>query len=183
MPARIQTPRQAWVDTGLQVLAEGGPDAVRVEVLAERLGVTKGGFYGHFANRAALLDALLDAWERSATDDVIARVEAAGGTSQAKAVRAGAATFSDRLVPVDLAVRDWARRAPDVAARLRRVDDRRMDYLRGLFVELVDDPDEVEALSTLAFTFAIGRHLSAAGHGGRSPQRVVELVARRLGLA
>lgn len=182
MPARIQTPRQAWIDAGLQVLADGGPDAVRVEVLAVRLGVTKGGFYGHFAGRAAFLAEVLDAWEAAATDDVITRVEIAGGTAQAKALRAGALTFSDQLVPVDLAVREWARRAPEVAARVRRVDDRRMDYLRALFGAFVDDPDEVEAASTLAFTFAIGRHLLASGHGGRSAEQVVALVARRLGL-
>ena len=61
-----------------------GPDAVRVEALAQALGVTKGGFYWHFADRRALLDEMLDAWERSLVDEVIARVEAGGGDARAK---------------------------------------------------------------------------------------------------
>jgi hypothetical protein len=36
---------------------------VQVEVLARPLGVTKGGFYGHFADRNALLGEMLDAWD------------------------------------------------------------------------------------------------------------------------
>src|ERR1700728_3259429 len=44
-----RTPHIAWIDAGLQALAAGGPDSVRIEALAKSLGVTRGGFYGHFA--------------------------------------------------------------------------------------------------------------------------------------
>ena len=71
----MRTPRDRWVEEGLRVLASSGPDAVRVEVLAKALGVTKGGFYGFFADRAALLDAMLDTWERESIDEVQERVE------------------------------------------------------------------------------------------------------------
>jgi AcrR family transcriptional regulator len=183
LPAVTRTPRSGWIDAGLQALAEGGPDAVRIEVLAAGLGVTKGGFYGHFADRNAFLTELLDAWERRSTDDVIRSVEGEGGSAQAKAIRAGALTFSERLLPVDLAVRDWARRDRSVARRLKRVDNRRMGYLRSLFGQFVTDPDEVEARSTLAFTFLIGNHYLAADHPGRSRQDVIRLVTAHLGLA
>ena len=62
--ALAQTPRSRWIDAGLEALADGGPDAVRIEPLARSLGVTKGGFYGYFDDRPALLDEMLDAWER-----------------------------------------------------------------------------------------------------------------------
>ena len=53
---------QDWVTAGLAELAIGGIDGVRVEVLAERLGVTKGGFYRRFKDRRTLLDAMLETW-------------------------------------------------------------------------------------------------------------------------
>ena len=176
-----RTPRERWVEQGLQVLAAGGPDAVRVEVLARQLGVTKGGFYGAFVDREALLEAMLDTWERESTDDVLARVDREDADPRTRAVRAGALTFSsDRLLPVDLAVREWARRDAAVAERLRRVDGRRMDLLREAIGTTVADPDEVEARSLIAFCVAIGEHLLAADHGGRSRAevlaRVVDLV-------
>ena len=180
MAAITRTPRSKWIEEGLRALAAGGPDAVRVEVLAEALGVTKGGFYGHFADRNALLEAMLDSWERMTIDEVLERVERKGGDVRAKVRLAGALTFSRELLPIDLAIRDWARRDQAVAERLRRVDNRRMDYLRLLFGAICGDQDEVEARSTLAFSLVIGHHFMAADHGARSHADVLELAARWL---
>jgi AcrR family transcriptional regulator len=173
-----RTPRERWVAEGLRVLAAGGVDAVRVEVLAKNLGVTKGGFYGYFADRDALLEAMLDAWERESTDAALARIEAEGGDPKRKIARAGVLTFSaDHLLPVDLAVRDWARRDDAVAARLRRVDNRRMGLLREMIGTFCADPDEVEARSLLAFCVAIGAPLLAADHDGRTRAQVLSRAA------
>jgi len=175
--AITRTPRDRWVEEGLRALAAGGPDAVRVEVLAQALGVTKGGFYGHFADRRALLEEMLDSWERKATDEVLERVERHGGDVRAKLRLAGALTFSSELLPIDLAIRDWARRDEAVAARLRRVDNRRMDYLRQLFGAICASEDEAEARSMLAFSLVIGHHFMAADHGARSHAEVLDLAA------
>ncbi|MFI0405679.1 TetR/AcrR family transcriptional regulator [Actinomadura sp. 3N508] len=173
-----RTPRDRWIEEGLRALAAGGPDAVRVEALAKRLGVTKGGFYGYFADRGALLAAMLDAWERESVDEVIDRVEREGGDPKTKIQRAGGLTFSnDRLLPIDLAIRDWARRDEAVAARLRRVDNRRMALLREVIGTFCADADEVEARSLLAFCAAIGEHFLAADHGGRTRAQVLARAA------
>jgi AcrR family transcriptional regulator len=177
MAAITLTPRGGWIEEGLRALAAGGPDAVRIEALAQALGVTKGGFYGHFADRNALLSEMLDTWERKATEEVLERVERQGGDVRARLRRAGALTFSRELLPIDLAIRDWARRDQAVAERLRRVDNRRMDYLRRLFGALCLDQDEVEARSTLAFSLVIGHHFMAADHGARSHADALELAA------
>jgi hypothetical protein len=122
----------------------------------------------------------LDTWERRATDEVLERVERRGGDPRAKARRAGALTFSDELLPVDLAVRDWARHDPAVAERLRRVDNRRMEYLRTQFRAICTDEDEVEARCLLAFSLLLGDHLITADHGPRSREAVLKVAARWL---
>jgi AcrR family transcriptional regulator len=183
MAAEIRTPRHGWIEAGLRALADGGPDAVRVEALAKSLGVTKGGFYGHFAHRAELLTEMLDTWERESTDEVLRRVEREGGGARVRIRKAGLLTFSsDRLLPIDLAIRDWARRDPDVADRLRRVDNRRMEYLRSQFRQLHPDADDdsIEARSTLAFALLIGEHFMSTDHGGRSRLHVLEQAAKLL---
>jgi AcrR family transcriptional regulator len=176
MVAVTRTTREQWIDEGLRALASGGPEAVRVEVLSASLGVTKGGFYGQFGSREAFLQALLETWERESTHDVRQRVEAEGGDPRRKLRRAGVMTFSsDRLLPVDLAVREWARRDPGVAARLKRVDEQRMGYLRELFTSIVGSgPKDVEARSVLAFCLAIGHHFLAAEHGPFSRNTVLQ---------
>lgn len=179
--AVTRTPRSSWIDEGLRALAAGGPDAVRVEPLARALGVTKGGFYWHFTDRGALLQEMLDAWERTSIDEVIARVEAEGGDARARLRRLFAvAATSGHLLKTDLAVRDWARRDAEVAKRLRRIDNRRMDYMRSLFAGFCADDDEVEVRCTIAFALFIGSHFMAADHGGRSRAEVMALALRHL---
>jgi AcrR family transcriptional regulator len=170
----LRTPRKQWIEQGLRALAEGGVDAVRVEALAKALGVSKGGFYGYFADRDALLTEMLDVWERESTDDVIDRIDREGGDVLDKVRLAGRLTFSgDRVLPIDLAVRDWARRDEAVAERLRRVDNRRMQLLRDAIGTFCDDPVEIEARSLLAFCAAIGNHFLAADHPGHTRAEIL----------
>jgi AcrR family transcriptional regulator len=178
--AVARTPRAKWIEEGLRALSAGGPDAVRIELLARSLGVTKGGFYGYFGDRRALLDEMLDTWERRSTDKVIDRAEREGGDAMTRARRAAELTFSDDLLPIDLAVRDWSRRDAAVAERLRRVDNRRMEYLRTLLGTVCADEDELEARCLIAFSVAIASHLIAAEHGSRSRADVRQLIRRRL---
>jgi AcrR family transcriptional regulator len=181
--AQARTPRSRWIEEGLRALAAGGPDAVRVESLAKALGVTKGGFYGYFDDRSALLDEMLDAWERTVIDEVIERVESEGGDARAKLRQLFAIASSSEareLLRIDLAVRDWSRRDKTVAERLRRVDNRRMDYMRSLFGAFCPDEDEVEARCIVAFSLFIGSPFVAADHGARSRADVVELALTRL---
>ncbi|MFD8480441.1 TetR/AcrR family transcriptional regulator [Kitasatospora sp. NPDC059673] len=170
----LRTPREKWVEAGLSALASGGVDAVRVEALAKSLGVTKGGFYGYFADRDALLGEMLDTWEREATDDVLTQLDDRGGDLRDRARLAGKLTFSERLRPIDLAVRDWARRDQAVAERLRHVDNTRMGLLREVIGTFCTDPDEIEARSLLAFCTAIGSHFLAADHPGRTRAEVID---------
>jgi AcrR family transcriptional regulator len=172
--ALARTPRRRWIDEGLRALAAGGPDAVRIESLAQALGVSKGGFYGYFDDRRALLDEMLERWERDITDDLIDRVESVGGDAKTRLRRL---TMD---ATTELAIRDWARRDLTVAERLRRVDNRRMDYLRSLFGSFCTDPDDVEARCMLVFSLYIGDHFIVADHGARSRSDVVELTLRWL---
>lgn len=180
MPA-TRTLRSGWIDEGLRALGAGGPEAVRVELLAKALGVSKGGFYWHFANRGVFLEGLLDMWEQRSLDEVIERVEAEGGDARARLRRLFALAASAKgLLKVDLAVRDWARRDDVVAERLRRVDNRRMAYLRSLFGDFCSPEDEVEARCLLVGSLWIGSHFMAADHGARSREDVLELALGRL---
>ncbi len=175
MPAPTLTPRARWIDEGLNALADGGPDAVRIEPLARSLGVTKGGFYGHFGDRRALLDEMLDAWERTMVDDVIERVDQEADDPEARLRRLFAiATSGPGLLKAELAIRDWARRDRAVARRVKRVDNRRMDYMRSLFLPISSDEEEAEARCLLAFSLFIGSPFITADHRGRGRIEVIE---------
>jgi AcrR family transcriptional regulator len=182
--ANVRTPRSAWVDAALRALAVGGPDAVRVEALAVSLGVSKGGFYWHFSDRQALLEEMLDTWEKAVIDDVIARLESQPADPRAKLQQlfelASSLASSPDGLAVELALRDWSRRDSDVAERVRRVDNRRMAYMRSLFGQFCVDEDDVEARCMLVFSLFIGSDFIAAQHGEKTRSQVLRLAFNRL---
>ena len=113
---------------------------------------------------------------------MIERVEREGGDARAKVRRLfGLPSGRGReLLKIELAIRDWARRDKAVAKRLRRIDNRRMDYMRSLFGAFCPDEEEVEVRCMLAFSMFIGSHFIAAEHGLRTRRDVLSLALKRL---
>jgi AcrR family transcriptional regulator len=178
--AKVRTPRGAWVHAALQALAAGGPDAVRVENLAVSLGVSKGGFYWHFADRQALLEEMLDTWEKTGTEDIITHVASHPGGARAKLQKLFGITSSPDGLAVELAVRDWSRRDGNVAGRLRRADNRRMEFVRSLFGEFCADEDDVEVRSMMSYSMVIGSYFVAVEHGDKTRSQVLQLAIDHL---
>jgi AcrR family transcriptional regulator len=53
-----------WERAALELIAEQGVQAVAIELLARRMGITKGSFYWHFSSRESLLEQALLRWEK-----------------------------------------------------------------------------------------------------------------------
>ena len=181
---RTKTTRAGWVDAGLRVLADRGIDAVRIELLARELDVTKGGFYGHFADRGAFLDELLDTWEHEVIDEVVQRVEASADVDPRDRLRTLIGAISDPVTPAtgvdtELAIRDWARRDGRAAAVLERVDGVRTGCLREIFRGFCS-PEEAEARTVIAVSVRLAGEVMSFGHGPYGSAEAVDLVIARL---
>src|SRR5690242_6746419 len=118
-----------WIEAGLEAIVERGVDGVHVEILAKRLGVTKGGFYRRFKDRRALLDAMLESWRIGR----IALVEKHGdlGSEDARdRLKSLIKFYSERANPegmaIELAIRQWARSDATAATTVGAVDDARL---------------------------------------------------------
>src|SRR5215831_20640718 len=66
---------QDWLDFALATLARAGSDALKADVLARRLGVSRGSFYWHFADLAAFHARVIAQWKQVATEAIIADIE------------------------------------------------------------------------------------------------------------
>ena len=116
-----------WVRAAARRLAAGGIGAVAVETLARDLGVTKGSFYWHFRDRAALLAALLADWARHATEPLLRRLEGSASTAQApraRLSRLAATVAGEGAGTLDPAIRAWAHHDPAAARAVQGVDGR-----------------------------------------------------------
>lgn len=162
-----------WIRAASRTLAEDGVEAVRVEVLARDLGVSKGSFYWHFKNRAALLEAVLDGWEAGATDAIIEAVNERERDPGARLWALMETVFarSSRGHAFEAGVRMWATRAGDVAKRVRHVDKRRVRFVCGLLIEAGLPRADAKIRATLLYRALIGEYLMGEYDAPRSKRR------------
>jgi AcrR family transcriptional regulator len=151
-----------WVEAGLAELAEGGIDRVRVEVVAERLGVTKGGFYRRFRDRRALLDAILDAWSEGRIA-AINKQTALSDAGPAERLESVIKLFSERVsaqgLAIELAIRQWARSDRAAAESVARVDTQRLKNVEDLYQKMGLRPQDAQARAVLFYSFIFGQSL------------------------
>lgn len=108
---------------------------MRVEPLARALGVTKGSFYWHFADRGELLEALLVEWEEETAllTDALRQADPRDELPAIMAELDRRNVASERgESPSDAAVFAWAASDPAVATRANRAEAERMRLFRRL---------------------------------------------------
>ena len=132
------------------------------------------GVQGRLWHYQALLEEMLDTWEKTGTED-IARVASHPGDARQELF-----DIPPEGLAVELAVRDWSRRDSDVAGRLRRADNRRMGFVRSLFGEFCADEDDVEVRSMMSYSMVIGSYFVAVEHGDRTRSQVLQLAIDHL---
>lgn len=131
---------QAWIEAAMDALAEGGVEAVRVDPLAKRLGVTRGSFYWHFADRDSLHKAMLKEWRKRASYRVGARIDSQTAAPDERLRQnlalPKASPRSKRAAAIELAIRLWARRDEEAARAVEHIDHVRLSYYAKLYAEM-----------------------------------------------
>jgi AcrR family transcriptional regulator len=153
--AKPRLSKQDWLTAALTALAEGGVGAVAVEPLAQRLGMTRGSFYWHFADRNALLREALEWWEQQGTDAVIERVaEIVEPRERLRTLFRIAITEdpTSGLEPALVAHAD----DPVVAPILHRVTERRVAFLADGYAELGLPPTRARHQAVVAYASYVG---------------------------
>ena len=130
MPPRQRLSREAWATAALRALTVRGVAAVAVEPLAAALGTTKGSFYWHFSDREELVRAALELWELEQTSAVIDQLGTLDEPRERLRVLLTLVLDSkEGPDPVAQLFRDIGH--PEVAAAVRRVTSRRIDFVAG----------------------------------------------------
>lgn len=147
-----------WIEGAYAVLIDSGVDQVKVLSLAERLGLSRTSFYGHFDSRETLLEALVARWQGKNTKNLIAKTE-----SYAESI--GEALFNlfdcwldpdifdDRF---DLAIRNWALGDPALRAVLEQTDSDRIDAIAAMFSRHGFAPDQARIRAYAVYYTQIG---------------------------
>lgn len=147
-----------WLAAAYDMLTEKGVEAVKVMPLAKRLGLARTGFYWHFKDRTALLEAMIKRWEDKNTGNLVARCEAFAETINEAVFNLFDCWLDSDLFDarLDLAIRNWARNDPTLQTRLDAADSTRKTAIQNMFLRFDYDPGDAEARAMTVLYTQVG---------------------------
>jgi AcrR family transcriptional regulator len=164
---------ESWIDAATEVLAYQGIDRVRVDLLAQQLGVTRGSFYWHFRDREDLLRRVLRAWHELATEQLTARLENAHTDALEQLRDVVSLPFrgrsAERAARIELAIRAWARRDEMARHAVDEADASRIGYIAQIFSALGFAIAEARARAFLLYSYVVAE--SQMSNQGTTAQR------------
>ena len=146
---------QDWIDAGWLLMASKGVEAVKVEVLARQLKVSKGSFYWHFKNRRDLLEAILQRWEEE-TKKLIAQSQAAATPKERLIKLFALAEAACQQPDPESAIFQWANKDEAVKQRVRALEIQRVSYLTQLFQKCGFKSNEAKLKAEVAYFAFMG---------------------------
>jgi AcrR family transcriptional regulator len=149
-PSNSQLNRDSWLALALEILAQEGRAKIKIEYLAEKLGVTRGSFYAHFSDRRDFNKSIAVYWAETLTSKSLASFRQSKGSAQERLLVLIQRIKDDDLPKYDIVMRAWALDEPLVAEQVERVDRERYEYIKSLFAEMGFTGNDLE-MRTMIF--------------------------------
>lgn len=147
-----------WLDAAYEALISGGVEQVKVLPLADRLGLSRTSFYHHFADREALLAALLARWQAQNTANLVAQTRAYAGSVAEAMLNVIDCWLTPALFDsaMEFAVRMWALGSPDLTRTLAIEDEARIAALQEMFIRHGFDDTQADTRARATYLTQIG---------------------------
>ena len=155
--AKARLSAEDWILGGLDLLADEGLAGIKIDILAERLGVTKGSFYWHFKSLPAFLEAMVDLFITHQLDQ-LASFDASGPTDPRERLSAMMTRISDpHTASLERAIRGWAYGNERLERHVWEVDHWAHGVVKSCFVALGFAGHEAELRAKTLYYAGIGR--------------------------
>lgn len=146
--------RQAYFETGLDVLSESGYGGLKLAAVCGRLGVTTGSFYHYFTSWSAYTHQLIQHWLEVRTVQNVDFIRAEPDSRRR----------IDQIIQIGLtlphgaeaAIRAWSSVDPEVHKVQAQVDRQRFDTVYESALEVLGHPRQAHLFASWAMYLLIG---------------------------
>ena len=147
--------RSDWLEVALELLRDDGINAVTVDALAVKLGITRGSFYHHFKDRHDLYKDMLDYWKLKWTVELRDDVGALGLDGHQSLIALGNLIKHRNAAGYDIAVRAWAVHDEPAGKIVVEADKIRLNFIRRQFEKMGFNGLDLENRSRLFLYYAM----------------------------
>lgn len=164
--------RDAYLEVGVDALAELGYSGLKLAEVCRRLGVTTGSFYHYFPNWGTYTDALLEHWSD-------ARAVKVDETQQGEPdPRKRIDTLVQRALALphgaEAAIRVWSALDPKVYAMQCSVDQQRFDAMSDAAFEILGDRHQANVFASWGLYVLVGYEQSTVEHNAADLHWIAE---------
>jgi AcrR family transcriptional regulator len=146
--------REAYFETGLDVLSDLGYGGLKLAEVCNRLGVTTGSFYHYFSNWSSYTAELVKHWHQASTTRLVEWVR----TERDPRRRIDTLITIGLNLPhsAEAAIRAWSSAEPEVYAVQVAVDKERHDILRESALEILGNKRQAELFANWGMYLLVG---------------------------
>ena len=147
-----------WLGAAHEALLEGGVEAVKIQPLAKRLGISRTSFYWFFRDREELLATLVARWRDKNTGNLVRQSEAYAETVSEAMLNVfdcwlDSALFDPQL---EFAIRSWALQSDDILREVQAADLQRLEAIARMLVRHGVAGDEADVRARTTYLVQIG---------------------------
>jgi len=162
---KIKLSKTDWLKASFRALTKLGPNGIKVEGIAKDLGVSKGSFYWHFENLAALKSNMITHWEELATQTIIIELDKISDNPKIKL---------EHLILMSTCY--WARYDKSINQIVGHVDESRIEYVQTLFQEYGLKKSQSHTSSKLLYSSLIGLQILSHNQQANPQKELFELL-------
>lgn len=150
--------KELWLGAAREALIDGGPGAVKIQPLGQKLGLARTSFYCFFKNAAELTTELFQLWTETNTQQLIIAADAYAATASEAVLNVISVFFDETAFDprFELAIRGWAQSSMQANADVAQADELRLQALERMFVRHGFSRDEAEVRAQTIYYIQIG---------------------------
>jgi len=145
--------KEQWLEKALQIINREGFGTIKIDRLVRVMGVTKGSFYWHFESKKDFIANLIEYWDKKFTNNVIKRIKDIADNPSECLLELMLFITDNQLAQYDFAIHALAQNEPDAFPLIKKVLEKRIEFVATLFSAMGLKRDEVKIRSRATVMF------------------------------
>lgn len=155
---KIVAKKEDWIMLGYKLFSKKGINGIVVEKMAQELNVNKSSFYWHFKTKKDFINEIISFWISKDTSELIAILESKPLGKERFQKLIELIFKKDPSLDFIFFLKRYALKDKRIQTLIDKIDDLRIDYTKGILIDMGFQPNQAMVKATLFYKYLIGYH-------------------------